>query len=306
MNIHDYIKDLLIDNDCVIVPGLGGFVANYQSAQLVGVGHIRFVPPSRRLMFNAKLNYNDGLLVSYVASKQQLSLHEAQNIVTENVQTIKKALRNEHSYQFDGLGLLQLNVDNRLVFDAFEQDGLLADSFGLSPFMMPALQSVRAKQHASFKDKSPQRSLVMKKIAKRAVVVVPLLLLLAILPTISIKQIQQSSLSLIQLFSSNSKPIEPIEPDAPKTIKNNVVIEKQVVAGQYHIITGCFKSKETAESMSNQFRIKGYKSSTIEMNGLYKVSLQSYNNDSAAHQELQQFVAGNPQFSDAWVMKIDK
>jgi hypothetical protein len=34
MKIEQYISELLYKYDCVIVPGLGGFVANYKSATI--------------------------------------------------------------------------------------------------------------------------------------------------------------------------------------------------------------------------------------------------------------------------------
>ena len=43
--LYKHIEVLLLENDCVIVPGLGGFIAHYRSAVQKGDG--RFQPPMR-------------------------------------------------------------------------------------------------------------------------------------------------------------------------------------------------------------------------------------------------------------------
>ena len=57
-----HIEVLLLDNDCVIVPGLGGFVTHHISARRVE-SESRFLPPYRTLGFSPKMVLNDGLLV---------------------------------------------------------------------------------------------------------------------------------------------------------------------------------------------------------------------------------------------------
>lgn len=67
IELAQHIEILLLENDCVIVPGLGGFVAHYTSAMRVAEENI-FLPPTRIIGFNPQLKMNDGLLVqSYMA-----------------------------------------------------------------------------------------------------------------------------------------------------------------------------------------------------------------------------------------------
>ena len=57
-----HIESLLLKNDCVIVPHLGGFVTHYMPARWVKEENL-FLPPYRSVAFNAQLTVNDGLLV---------------------------------------------------------------------------------------------------------------------------------------------------------------------------------------------------------------------------------------------------
>ena len=59
-----HIEILLLENDCVIVPELGGFIAHYQPAYYAESDNIYF-PPMRTIGFNPQLTMNDGLLVPF-------------------------------------------------------------------------------------------------------------------------------------------------------------------------------------------------------------------------------------------------
>ena len=62
IELSRHIESLLLAHDCVIVPGLGGFVAHYVPARRIAEEQL-FLPPSRSVGFNQQLTINDGLLV---------------------------------------------------------------------------------------------------------------------------------------------------------------------------------------------------------------------------------------------------
>ena len=61
INIDRHIQQLLLVNDCVIVPGLGGFVAHKVDAKYDSEHNV-FYPPKRTIGFNPILKMNDSLL----------------------------------------------------------------------------------------------------------------------------------------------------------------------------------------------------------------------------------------------------
>ena len=61
-NLARHIEWLLGENDCVIVPGLGGFIAHYTPARRIEAEN-RFLSPTRIIAFNPRLKINDGVLV---------------------------------------------------------------------------------------------------------------------------------------------------------------------------------------------------------------------------------------------------
>jgi hypothetical protein len=302
MNISQYISELLIDNDCVIIPGFGGFVANYQSAMVSGNAHVSFMPPSKQLLFNVKLNQNDGLLVTKISTTQNISYKQAEEQVEEIVHHIKKQLHLSGSFVFNGIGLLHLNSNNSIEFQPTVDVNLFADSFGLSTFMFPQLNYViRSKQHVSFKHSSPKRHIALTKTVKRIAVVVPMLLLLAVLPTIYLRNIQQSSFTFLNSPKAESVEVVKSTHTVVKPISKSVEIVSMQTQS-YHIIVGCFRNVKTAQNLCEMFKAKGFKSSVLQVNGMCKVSLQSFCDITAANNLLISFQDANSSFSDAWIM----
>ena len=56
-----HIEILLLENDCVIIPDFGGFIAHYQPARYIKEENL-YLPPVRTIGFNPQLTINDGLL----------------------------------------------------------------------------------------------------------------------------------------------------------------------------------------------------------------------------------------------------
>ena len=86
-----HIESLLLEHNCVIVPGLGGFVAGYVAARMVE-GEDLFLPPHRRVGFNPLLSLNDGLLVQSYMLAYDVSFPEATAMIEETVAALKSEL----------------------------------------------------------------------------------------------------------------------------------------------------------------------------------------------------------------------
>ena len=74
--LERHIEILLLSNDCVIVPGLGGFMAHHVDARYDKTDGT-FLPPLRTLGFNPRLTMNDSLLVQSYIEAYDISYPEA-------------------------------------------------------------------------------------------------------------------------------------------------------------------------------------------------------------------------------------
>lgn len=130
MKIEQYISELLYKYDCVIVPSLGGFVANYKSATVLPIQNT-FSPPSKSLSFNKNLSNNDGLLVNFIAQKENLSFDVALKKVEAFVVATNRSLKLKKKVSLTGVGSLFLDAENRLQFEPANTKNYLLESYGL-------------------------------------------------------------------------------------------------------------------------------------------------------------------------------
>jgi cell division septation protein DedD len=129
--VPEHIKNLLFEQDCVVIPDFGGFIANFHSAALHANGSV--LPPRRRLVFNEVLKFDDGLLSSYVALVENRSRDEALQRIRSFTEHLKTELRRQNHYRFESLGAFTLNREGKLVFEPDDRINFHADSYGFVP-----------------------------------------------------------------------------------------------------------------------------------------------------------------------------
>ena len=140
IEINRHIEILLLSNDCVIVPGFGGFMAHHVDARYDGTDNM-FLPPLRTVGFNPQLTMNDSLLVLSYVETYDMSYPEALRRIEEEVAEISQTLENEGKYEVDNVGILSLNEDGNIEFEPHEAGILTPDFYGLGGFdMMPVAQ----------------------------------------------------------------------------------------------------------------------------------------------------------------------
>ena len=148
MELINYIECLLIDNDCVIVPGFGAFICqNVASSICDGV----LLPPSRSVVFNAALTHNDGLVANAFMKQTGCGYNAAVAKVEGDVKTIKESLVANHSFDFGKIGSFHYSDAGCVVFapSAVGLSGVNLSNYGLQP--------VRIQNVVKSEGKAPRR-----------------------------------------------------------------------------------------------------------------------------------------------------
>lgn len=135
IELERHIEILLLKSDCVIVPGLGGFIASHIAARFDDNDNM-FIPPVRTLGFNPKLRINDSLLVQSYSEAYDLSYPEAYNRIENEVDELKQHIANNGSYELCNIGTLYLNDDGNIEFTPCEAGILTPELYSLSSFEM--------------------------------------------------------------------------------------------------------------------------------------------------------------------------
>ncbi|MHB1278396.1 MAG: HU domain-containing protein [Bacteroidia bacterium] len=154
--ISEHIRLLLHQNDCVVVPGLGGFIHNHLPA-VYDEKEKRYYPSRALPFFNKQLQSNDGLLAGALTKSQGIDYREAQKLIHGFVNQVKESLEDKRSYSMPGLGEFQPNHEGQITFfpdkhtnTEIETYGL--DSLSVTPLLKPS--QVQRKALAPIRKKS--------------------------------------------------------------------------------------------------------------------------------------------------------
>lgn len=138
IELDKHIEILLLSNDCVIVPGFGGFTASHVPARYDKADNM-FLPPSRTLGFNQKLNLNDSLLVQSYSEAYEISYPEAYSKIESEVNELRQHLNNDGCYELTDIGTLYQTEYGIIEFSPCEAGLLTPQLYSLSSFEMNKL-----------------------------------------------------------------------------------------------------------------------------------------------------------------------
>ena len=113
---YTYIEELLYLHDCVIIPGFGGFIGNYTGARIDSRAGV-ITPPAKTVSFNKQLNQNDGLLVQWVAQRENIDYQQAYKRVMHFCNELKSMLNQQEKIAFGVIGCFYLTPRFHLVFE---------------------------------------------------------------------------------------------------------------------------------------------------------------------------------------------
>ena len=141
------VKELILDNDRVVLPGLGSFVAEVVPSTFSDKGYT-INPPYRRLFFRSKPDEGDELAAFY-ASTNNVDKAMADRIIKDFVAELKPMLHTKKTIVFPGLGRLRATKENAVFFVANEDLDIYPAGFGLEPISLKTHQETREEVSAA-------------------------------------------------------------------------------------------------------------------------------------------------------------
>jgi nucleoid DNA-binding protein len=300
VEISQYIKEILLLNDCVIIPEFGGFVANYKPAT---VENNQFFPPTKEIAFNNKLVSNDGLLINFISEAEGIDYFSAKQKLDSFVEETLLNLERNRNVYFDGIGYLHYDSRENLQFEPQLKQNLLVESYGLQNFSYEKLyQRQMPKPAAKVEYHEPVPVIFEKRKFKKLVVAVPLLIAMALIPMKHNKEyLAKSDMGMWETLMQ-STPTTPAPVQEQKVEENTTaVVVAQPQNLKYFIIGGSFKSEENANKYLRQLSEKGYSGKDLGIyNGLHRVAMVGFATMGDAQKELNSMLVQNPQ-SGVWI-----
>lgn len=139
IELAKHIEVLLLENDCVIVPELGGFIAHNRPATW-RTDSGEFFPPLRSIGFNPQLIMNDGLLVQSYMQAYNTDFPDATRKIEKTVETLKEELYQRGQIALQGIGTLYYNMKGGYGFEPEGKVFFTPSLYGLEPFSLPLLK----------------------------------------------------------------------------------------------------------------------------------------------------------------------
>ncbi|MFV0546426.1 MAG: SPOR domain-containing protein [Bacteroides sp.] len=310
----EHIGYLLLENDFVLVPELGGFVVNEDCAVCDNSQQTIFSPHSW-VSFNNVLTHNDGLLTQLYAKTQSMSYTEAENAVREDVKNLKSEIRSNKDVEIQNWGHLY-NKEGVICFRGLTDKMARPRLLGLENISIRTLEDLRMEAETLQEKKN--RFSIRRTLTVAAVGVAAAALLFTI--SIPISDNEESKTQFAGFFSEkhietgiNKKDGCAKEKDLSTMMTSNKMTDvsntpkeaSTADTDNYFLIVGTFRSLSVASRELANFENKGFeKGGIIESSKAKRVYLASFADKEAAINYLSAFVNKNEANKDAWIYRI--
>ena len=337
IELDRHIEILLLSNDCVIVPGLGGFMTHHVEARYDADDQM-FLPPLRTLGFNPQLTMNDSLLVQSYIEAYDISYPEALRRIESEVEELKQHIDAAGCYELNDIGELSLNEEGKYLFTPCEAGILTPELYGLSSFEMkpmatalPVAEEKTETEEAAVPVLVPlttdeadddDRALVIKMSWIRNTVAIAAAILAFFLMTTPVSNSDSTQMNMGQLNNPLlvQKPHKPaVKPDtairiAPDTTvavkavaevkKDTVVVQPETPKTGYYLVLASYVTKKNAQAFVDDLHKRGFSEAEIFIrNNVTRVVCGHFETMNAAYNRLNR-VRDNKGFEEAWVLKL--
>jgi len=300
VEISQYIKEILLLNDCVIIPDFGGFVANYKPAM---IENNRFFPPTKEIAFNNKLISNDGLLINYISEAEGVDYFSAKQKLDSFVEGTMLNLERNRNVYFEGVGYLHYDSRENLQFEPQLKQNLLVESYGLQNFSYEKLyQRQMPKPAIKVEYREPVPVIFQQRKLKKLAIAIPLLIALALIPMKHNNEyLSKSDMGMWEALMQ-STPTMPAQTQEQSLIENSASVSlTEVTPFKYFIIGGSFRSEENANKYIQQLKEQGYNGQNLgKFNGLNRIAMEGFATMGEAQKELNSLLSKNPA-SGVWI-----
>jgi cell division septation protein DedD len=310
ISLTQHIEYLMMQGDCVVVPGWGALVASHVPSTSTQNSINR---PSRLIAFNPSIAHNDGLLAMSVARRHNISYDEACKVIADNVTVFRRQLATGSELPFGRLGFFKNDDNSKLIFTPTLHDEASDEFFGLHNFDFPILSQTSENEQGKVAS-----GIFAHRGWKTAAAIAAIVGIGALLstPVIVDKSIDTASLNIADVKTKPTaitvKPVSQATSDDNKiTIVDDPSEDTPVQqtfnegmpsdeSGAYFLVINTCKKQHQAQALVKQYAKKGIKCKIIARGGYHHMVVAQSNNK----QELIKAKKLLPEkYRKAWVCK---
>jgi hypothetical protein len=326
MDISKYIAELLYEHDCVIIPGFGGFVCNYKPAEINSLENT-ISPPAKAISFNKNLRTNDGLLLNYISSRENLSFDEAFVNVYAWVSSSNALLQKSEEVRVNSVGKFQNNTEGNLQFTPDESVNYLKSSFGLRTITAyPTIHIRSIDSTPRIKPQPKEEIKISRNVWRMAAAIFLIAALVSVLQLmrtgVEIKPLHLDEANVLNAVSTLFKTTEPeMKPIPVEVVSTPVVSEiKQEVAAEpvietattvstspsssatYYIVIGAFGEAKNISAAANHLKER-FPATAILVEKGTQLTKVAYSAGSDYDNALEQLKVARQENDTYWLLK---
>jgi hypothetical protein len=143
VNLSPIIREFLLTNEKLVIPGFGALINIYHPAELNKTTNT-LEPPSKEIRFDARQKYDDRQLAEIIINKLDMDETRAIEIINNFVHTLEEQINNEGSALIEDVGSFSKEPSGYLTFQPQDEFINLTGTFGLTQFNLPAPASFNA------------------------------------------------------------------------------------------------------------------------------------------------------------------
>ncbi len=324
-----HIETLLLDNDCVIIPNFGGFVAYYEPSVYIKDEEL-FLPPMRIVGFNPKLQLNDGLLVQFYMRTYKMEFPEASRALEKDVSLMVQTLHEEGKLYLENIGELYCDIQGNYKFKPCKKEIVTPFFYGLDSFQMKELASLSVDEERTptLDVSSPRkRTFSIAVLRNMVAAVVAAVLFFALSTPVENTRIEEGYAQLLPREVLESATPQTVTPEVDSTalkataapqkerekaeilvpqarkLQSQPAVSPKNLSKAYHVIVAGGIGLKDAEAMAAQLRKKGF-SEAEALNcdgGKVRVSIYSSESRKEALRMLSE-VRKSESYRNAWLL----
>jgi len=286
-----HIEALLLDHDCVIVQGFGGFIAVNKPARYVEEDGI-FYPPYKSVTFNQHLTDGDGLLTQLYMQTYDASYPQALLQIEKDVEEISRELDLNGSVAIGGIGMLHKDLENRI--------SLTTEMAGIDSPKLFGLASLNVEKWSKKKE-TPVQVIPMPVAEPKTQQKehhIPFMYDMSVAAAIAA--------IFFLLFTAPMSKTTHYEEAYIAGIGQSVVsnTEEELNTEDYTIILASYVSEKNAKHFIENLKNQGFADAEYVDGKVTRVKYGSYATEAEAMRQLSQLKGQNSAFAEGWIMQL--
>ena len=298
-NLNQYLEKLLARHDYVVVPGLGGFVVQFQSAE---IHNNVILPPCAVVSFNPLMQHNDGLLAIEISRTEQISYRIAVESVNKFVVDIKSKLAADESVEVGNLGSFVTDESDNLIFTPGSIPAFLPQNLGLTSL------NLNSDIQRKTKKKEIRITVSTSKFYKYAAAVLLVLGLFVSTPRVSDVRKSDYANMIPEFVQSAGKQTQATPTASQLKVESETKIKTQEVATQeseknFHVIVASLPTKKSAENFCKKLTDSNFKNAQVlPPIRTYRIAIESFDSKDEAIRFMENLRKTDNRFKTAWVL----